>query len=79
MTQRCDTCRYWEPETHAVGECGYGQGVTKADSCCQLWRSVEKPTRPEPAHLLVPDTEGGTRISLSLFGALKDWMRRRSR
>lgn len=34
------------------------------------------PRVPEPAHILVPDTEGGTRISLSLVGAFKDWIRK---
>lgn len=71
---RCDTCRWWERDTHAVGECGRGYGVQKADSSCQLWQSFEaKPLSMTP-HVIVPDTEGGTRVSLTLWPALVEFV-----
>lgn len=82
----CDGCRFWERDTHAVGECGVGRGITTADDTCALWAAIPRPVPPEnrqsrsgggssSMHLLVPDTEGGTHVSLSLWDSFVDYMR----
>lgn len=81
MSATCATCRWWDRSNHAIGDClaRGGEHITQATFSCGLWQTPTDgdPAPPSSVHLVIPDSEGGTRISLKLWRALPDWLKGR--
>lgn len=75
---RCDGCRWWARDTHAVGDCGKRTGddaVRLASDRCHLHTPLVVFSQPADPHVVIPDSEGGTRVSLGLWPAFKHFVR----